>query len=52
VLVLEVKGTLRRGTIPRLTPSRLRQMSREWLNDPANPAMTEWSLQADDLYVT
>ena len=50
VLALEVKGTLRRGTIPRLTPSRLRQMSREWLNDPTNPAMAEWSLQADDLY--
>lgn len=50
VLALEVKGTLRPGTIPRLTPSRLRQMSRDWLNDPANPAMAEWSLQADDLY--
>src|SRR5207253_3105614 len=25
------------------------QMSREWLNDPVNPAMAEWSLQADDL---
>jgi hypothetical protein len=50
VLALEVKGTLRRGTIPRLTPSRLRQMSREWLNDPGNPAMAEWSLQSDDLY--
>ena len=50
VLALEVKGTLRRGRIPRLTSSRLRQMSREWLNDPANPAMAEWSLEADDLY--
>ena len=50
VLALEVKGTLRPGTTPRLTPSRLRQMSREWLNDPTNPAMAEWSLQADDLY--
>lgn len=50
VLALEVKGTLRPGTIPRLTPSRLRQMSREWLNDPTNPAMAEWSLEADDLY--
>jgi hypothetical protein len=50
VLALEVKGTLRPRTIPRLTPSRLRQMSRAWLNDPANPAMAEWSLQADDLY--
>jgi hypothetical protein len=28
----------------------LRQMSREWLNDPSNPAMSEWSLRADDLY--
>jgi hypothetical protein len=50
VLALEVKGTLRPDTIPRLTPSRLRQMSRGWLNDPANPAMAEWSLEADDLY--
>jgi hypothetical protein len=50
VLALEVKGSLRAGTIPRLTPSKLRQMSREWLNGPDNPAMAEWSFQADDLY--
>ena len=25
-------------------------MSREWLDDPANPAMAEWSLRAEDLY--
>ncbi len=50
VLALEVKGTLLAGAIPRLTPSRLRQMSREWLNQPDNPAMTEWALEADDLY--
>ena len=50
VLALEVKGTLRPGTIPRVTPSRLRQMSRAWLSDPANPGMAEWSLDADDLY--
>lgn len=50
VLALEVKGTLRSGTIPRLTPSRLRQMSRDWLNQPHNPAMREWELEADDLY--
>ena len=50
VLALEVKGTLRVGVIPRLTPSRLRQMSREWLNQPDNPAMSEWELEADDLY--
>ena len=50
VLALEVKGTLRPGTIPRVTPSRLRQMSRAWLSDPANPGTAEWSLKADDLY--
>jgi len=50
VLALEVKGTLRVGAVPRLTPSRLRQMSREWLNQPDNPAMSEWELEADDLY--
>ena len=50
VLALEVKGTLRAEVVPRLTPSRLRQMSREWLNQPDNPAMTEWELAADDLY--
>jgi hypothetical protein len=50
VLALEVKGTLRAGAIPRLTPSRLRQMSRDWLNQPDNPAMIEWVLEADDIY--
>jgi hypothetical protein len=50
VLALEVKGTLRVGAVPRLTPSRLRQMSREWLNRPENPAMSDWELEADDLY--
>jgi hypothetical protein len=41
VLALEVKGTLRPGVIPRMTPSRRRQMSREWLNGPDNPAIAE-----------
>jgi hypothetical protein len=50
VLALEVKGTLRLGSLPRLTPSRLRQMSREWLNGRGNPAMAEWDLRAEDLY--
>jgi hypothetical protein len=50
VLALEVKGTLRPGAVPKLTPSRQRQMSREWLNNPTNPGMADWSLEADDLY--
>lgn len=50
VLALEVKGTLRAGAIPRLLSPRLRQMSREWLNQPHNPAMADWQLEADDLY--
>jgi hypothetical protein len=50
VLALEVKGTLRLGSLPRLTPSRLRQMSREWLNGRGNPAMAQWDLRAEDPY--
>ena len=49
-MALEVKGTLRPGAVPRLTPSRRRQMSREWLHSPDNPAMAEWEFEADDLY--
>ena len=33
-----------------LTIHSLRQMSREWLNEPDNPAMSEWELEAADLY--
>ena len=50
MLALEVKGTLRAGALPRLTPSKHRQMSRDWLNGPDKPAMAEWELEADDLY--
>ncbi|MGD0167881.1 MAG: hypothetical protein ABSC51_11455 [Gaiellaceae bacterium] len=50
VLALEVKGTLRPGATPRLTPSHQRQMSREWLNNPRNPGMADWSFEAEDLY--
>lgn len=49
-VALEVKGTLRPQAIPRLTPSRQRQMSRDWLNNPRNPGMVDWSLRAEDLY--
>jgi hypothetical protein len=50
VLALEIKGTLRQGAIPRLTPSAQRQMSRDWLNRPNNPAMADLGLEADDLF--
>ena len=50
VLALEVKGTLRASSIPRFSRGALRQMSIEWLNDPRNPAMGEWHLEALDIY--
>lgn len=50
VLALEVKGTLRAGSIPRFSRGALRQMSIEWLNEPSNPAMAEWGLEALDIY--
>ncbi|MFL5963776.1 MAG: hypothetical protein ACJ757_12875 [Gaiellaceae bacterium] len=50
VVALEVKGSLRPGAIPRLTPSRRRQMSRDWLASPANRAMLEWEFEPDDLF--
>jgi hypothetical protein len=49
VLALEVKGTLRAGSVPRLRRSRLPQMSAAWL-DGANAAMLEWGLEAADVY--
>lgn len=49
VLVLEVKGTLRAGTIPRLGRSRFKQTSAAWL-DAANAPMLEWGLEAADVY--
>jgi hypothetical protein len=50
VIAFEVKGTLRVGASPRMTPSARRQLSRAWLNGPGNTGMREWSLVADDLY--
>jgi len=50
VLAIEVKGTLRAGTIPRFSRSSLGQMSVDWLNDPNNPAMAERELEALDIY--
>lgn len=50
VLALEVKGTLRASSVPRFSRGALGQMSIEWLNDPSNPAMAEWNLEALDIY--
>lgn len=49
VLVLEVKGTLRPGLVPRLGRSRLKQMSAAWL-DGTNAPMREWGLVAADVF--
>ncbi|MDX6510906.1 MAG: hypothetical protein QOE36_410 [Gaiellaceae bacterium] len=49
VLVLEVKGTLRAGQLPRLGRSRLRQMSAAWL-DVGNAPMLDWGLEAADVF--
>jgi hypothetical protein len=49
VLALEVKGTLRPALLPRLGRSRLKQMSRAWLDGP-NPPMLEWGLAAADVF--
>lgn len=50
MLALEVKGTLRPNAIPRFSRGVFGQMSMEWLNDPSNPAMAEWELEALDIY--
>jgi Holliday junction resolvase-like predicted endonuclease len=50
VVAIEVKGTFRRGAVPRLGRGRLLQMSLEWLSSPANPAMVEWGLEGADVY--
>lgn len=50
VLALEVKGTLRPGTLPRLRRSALEQMSAAWLDHWSNRGMAEWGLEAADVY--
>lgn len=45
VFAIEVKGTLRRGFVPRLTRGDLAQMSNAWLDKPDNPAMTSAALR-------
>jgi hypothetical protein len=50
VLALEVKGTLRERSRPRLGRAAIRQMSLAWLDSDANPAMLDWGLAGLDLY--
>lgn len=50
VFAIEVKGTLRRGFVPRLTRGDLAQMSNAWLDKPDNPAMTSTALRSEDVF--
>jgi len=50
LLAVEVKGTLRRGHIPRLSTGSTVQMSAEWLERVRNAGMLEWQLGAEDVY--
>lgn len=49
VVAWEVKGTLRRMGMPRLSGRELRQMGRSWMNKRDNPGMVEWGLAAEDV---
>jgi hypothetical protein len=50
VLVVEVKGTLRRGRIPRLSRREIEQMSAPWLDKGDNPGMEGLNLGSEDVY--
>ena len=50
-LAIEVKGTLRAGSIPRFARGQNRQLSIEWLTRE-NPAMVEFGFTADDVIGT
>jgi hypothetical protein len=50
VMAVEVKGTLRARSWPRLSGRRLAQMSVDWLNKSDNPGMVEWELEGADVY--
>jgi hypothetical protein len=50
VFAIEVKGTLRRGHIPRLTRGELAQMSHAWIDKRDNPAMRGSDLDSSDVY--
>jgi hypothetical protein len=50
VFAIEVKGTLRKGHIPRLTRGELAQMSHAWIDKRDNPAMRGSDLESSDVY--
>jgi hypothetical protein len=50
VVAVEVKGTLVRGRIPRLSRRELAQMSAAWIDKADNPGMAELGLESADVY--
>lgn len=50
VVAIEVKGTLARGRIPRLSGRDMTQMSATWVDKADNPGMAELGLQSADVY--
>jgi hypothetical protein len=50
VVAIEVKGTLVRGRIPRLSGRDMTQMSAAWVDKADNPGMAELGLQSADVY--
>ena len=50
VVVVEVKGTLVPGRVPRLSRRELVQMSAEWVDKTDNPGMAELGLTSEDVY--
>jgi hypothetical protein len=50
VFVVEVKGTLRAGRMPRLTRGELDQMSAAWIDKPTNLGMIDAGLTSADVY--
>jgi hypothetical protein len=50
VVAIEVKGTLVRRRVPRLSGRELTQMSAAWVDKADNPGMAELGLQSGDVY--
>jgi len=50
IVVVEVKGTLTPGRIPRLSRREMTQMNAAWMDKADNPGMTELGLSSSDIY--